>query len=291
MIPIQRLSIIGVGLIGASLASGLKKAGMCNEVIGCGRGVKNLEQAIDLGIIDRYYHDPAQAVEGADMVVVAVPLGSIAKIFKSINEALLPQAIITDVGSAKLSVIADAKKYLNDHLAYFIPGHPIAGSEKSGVTAAKSDLFANNRVILTPTKETNSEASEMVQTMWETVGAKVINMSAAHHDQVLAATSHLPHLLAYSLVNTLSKMDSKDEIFQFAAGGFRDFTRIASSDPQMWHDICLSNKDAILQMLEYFNTDLNQLIEHIKQQDSEQIEAIFSDAKQVRDELFLINSK
>ncbi|MFK5969967.1 MAG: prephenate dehydrogenase/arogenate dehydrogenase family protein [Candidatus Marithrix sp.] len=290
MMLIKRLSIIGVGLIGASLASGLKKAGVCNEVIGCGRGVENLQQAIDLGIIDRYYHDPAQAVQGADMVVVAVPLGSIANIFKTINEALLPQTIITDVGSAKLSVIADAKQYLTGHLPYFIPGHPIAGSEKSGVAAAKSDLFTNNRVILTPTEETNSQATELVRTMWQTVGAKVVDMSAAHHDQVLAATSHLPHLLAYSLVNTLAKMDSKAEIFQFAAGGFRDFTRIASSDPQMWHDICLSNKDAILQMLEYFNTDLNQLIKHIKQQDSQQIEAIFSDAKQVRDELFLANS-
>ena len=288
---IKRLSIIGVGLIGASLASGLKKAGMCNEVIGCGRGVKNLQQAIDLGIIDRYYHDPAQAVQGADVVIVAVPLGSIANIFKAINEALSPQAIITDVGSAKLSVIADAKQYLTNHLTYFVPGHPIAGSEKSGVTAAKSDLFTNNRVILTPIEETDSQAIKLIRTMWETVGAKVADMSASHHDQVLAATSHLPHLLAYSLVNTLAKMDSKAEIFQFAAGGFRDFTRIASSDPQMWHDICLSNKDSILQMLEYFNTDLNQLIKHIKQQDSEQISAIFSDAKNVRDELFLINGQ
>ena len=287
---IKKLSIIGVGLIGASLASGLKKAGMCKEVIGCGRGVKNLQQAIDLGIIDRYYHDPAQAVEGADVVIVAVPLGSIANIFKSINEALSPQAIITDVGSAKLSVIADAKQHLTN-LTYFVPGHPIAGSEKSGVTAAKSDLFSGNRVILTPIAETNSQATELVRTMWQTVGAKVADMSASHHDQVLAATSHLPHLLAYSLVNTLAKMDSKTEIFQFAAGGFRDFTRIASSDPQMWHDICLSNKDAILQMLEHFNTDLNQLIKHIKQQDSEQIATIFSDAKNVRDELFLINGQ
>ena len=290
MMLIKRLSIIGVGLIGASLASGLRKAGVCNEVIGCGRGVKNLQQAIDLGIIDRYYHDPAQAVQGADMVVVAVPLGSMVNIFKIINKALLSQTVITDVGSAKLSVIADAQKYLTDHLPYFIPGHPIAGSEKSGVVAAKFDLFTNNRVILTPTAETNLKAIELVRTMWQIVGAKVVDMSAAHHDQVLAATSHLPHLLAYSLVNTLAKMDSKAEIFQFAAGGFRDFTRIASSDPQMWHDICLSNKDAILQMLEYFNTDLNQLIEYIKQQDSQQIKTMFSDAKQVRDELFLINN-
>ncbi|MBE9563418.1 MAG: prephenate dehydrogenase/arogenate dehydrogenase family protein, partial [Proteobacteria bacterium] len=247
---IKRLSIIGVGLIGASLASGLRKAGECGEVVGCGRGVENLRKAIDLGIIDRYYHDPVEAVQGADMVIVAVPLGSIANIFKSINNALASKAIVTDVGSAKLSVINDAKQYLTQHLPYFVPGHPIAGSEKSGVTAFNPNLFNNNRVILTSLPETESQATALVKTMWEIVGAKVINMQAAHHDQVLAATSHLPHLLAYSLVNTLAKMDSKTEIFQFAAGGFRDFTRIASSDPHMWHDICLSNQESILQMLE-----------------------------------------
>ncbi|MDM8566317.1 prephenate dehydrogenase/arogenate dehydrogenase family protein [Candidatus Halobeggiatoa sp. HSG11] len=282
---IQRLSIIGVGLIGASLASGLRRAGECNEVIGCGRGVENLRKAVDLGIIDRYYHDPAIAVKDADVVIVAVPLGSIAGIFKSINDALSPQTIITDVGSAKLSVIADARQYLTKHLPYFVPGHPIAGSEKSGVTAFNPNLFNGNRVILTSLPETDLQAASLVQNMWEIVGAKVVNMQAAYHDQVLAATSHLPHLLAYSLVNSLAKMDSKTEIFQFAAGGFRDFTRIASSDPRMWHDICLSNQDAILQMLEYFNTDLNQLIKAIQQKDSKQIEAIFSYAKTTRDEL------
>ncbi len=283
---IQRLSIIGVGLIGASLASSLRKAGECNEVIGCGRGVENLRQAIDLGIIDRYYHDPAEAVKDADMVIIAVPLGSIANIFKAINKSLSPQAVITDVGSAKISVIADAKQHLTQHLADFVPGHPIAGSEKSGVTAANPNLFEDKRVILTTLPETKSQATELVKSMWEIAGAKVVNMSAAHHDQVLAATSHLPHLLAYSLVNTLAKMDSKTEIFQFAAGGFRDFTRIASSDPRMWHDICLSNQEAILQMLDCFNSDLNKLINAIKQKDSEQIETIFSHAKSIRDELF-----
>ncbi|MDM8568884.1 prephenate dehydrogenase/arogenate dehydrogenase family protein [Thiotrichales bacterium HSG1] len=282
---IQRLSIIGVGLIGASLASGLRKAGECNEVIGCGRGVENLRTAVELGIIDRYYHDPVAAVQDADIVIIAVPIGAIGKIFKTINNALAPKAIITDVGSTKLSVINDAKQYLTQHLPYFIPGHPIAGSEKSGVTAFNPNLFNNNKVILTSLPENEASATSLVQNMWEIVGAKVINMQASHHDQLLAATSHLPHLLAYSLVNTLAKMDSKTEIFQLAAGGFRDFTRIASSDPQMWHDICLSNQDAILQMLELFNSDLNQLITAIQQKDSEQIEAIFSHAKATRDEL------
>ncbi|MCK5877013.1 MAG: prephenate dehydrogenase/arogenate dehydrogenase family protein [Candidatus Marithrix sp.] len=287
---IKRLSIIGVGLIGASLASGLRKAGECDEVIGCGRGVENLRKAVDLGIIDRYYHDPILAVQGADMVIVAVPLGAMAKIFKSINNVLPPKAIITDVGSVKLSVINDARQYLTKHLPYFVPGHPIAGSEKSGVTAFNPNLFNNKKVILTSTPETETEATALVQNMWEIVGAKVVNMLADHHDKVLAATSHLPHLLAYSLVNTLAKMDSKTEIFQFAAGGFRDFTRIASSDPHMWHDICLANQDAILHILQYFNNDLKQLIEAIQHQDSNKIEAIFSDAKTVRDELANNNS-
>lgn len=280
---IQRLAIIGVGLIGGSLARALKRANAVGEVIGCGRNLNNLQQAVELGVIDRYDTNPAQAVTEADMIVVAVPLGTIAPIFAAIRDNLSAQAIITDVGSAKATVVADARQHLGNYLPRFVPGHPIAGTEKSGVAASFAELFEQHRVILTPLPETDPQAMTTVSNMWTQTGAEVIAMSVTHHDEVLAATSHLPHILAYSLVDTLAKMAERTEIFRFAAGGFRDFTRIASSDPQMWHDICLANQQAILQVLDSFKTDLAQLITAIQQQDSQYIATVFSRAKSARD--------
>jgi prephenate dehydrogenase len=280
---IQRLAIMGVGLIGGSLARALKRARAVGEVIGCGRNINNLQQAVELGVIDCYDTNPAQAVTGADMVVIAVPLGTIASLFAAIRDNLSAQAIITDVGSAKATVVADARQHLGNDLPRFVPGHPIAGTEKSGVAASFAELFEQHRVILTPLPETDPRAVATVSTMWTQTGAEVIEMSVTHHDEVLAATSHLPHILAYSLVDTLAKMAERTEIFRFAAGGFRDFTRIASSDPQMWHDICLANQQAILQILEAFKTDLAQLITAIQQQDSQYIATVFSRAKSARD--------
>lgn len=280
---IQRLAIIGVGLIGGSLARALKRANVVGEVIGCGRNLNNLQQAVELGVIDRYDTHPAQAVTEADMIVVAVPLGTIAPIFAAIRDNLSAQAIITDVGSAKATVVADARQHLGNYLPRFVPGHPIAGTEKSGVAASFAELFEQHRVILTPLPETDPQAMTTVSNMWTQTGAEVIAMSVTHHDEVLAATSHLPHILAYSLVDTLAKMAERTEIFRFAAGGFRDFTRIASSDPQMWHDICLANQQAILQVLESFQTDLAQLVAAIQQQDSQYIATVFSRAKSARD--------
>jgi prephenate dehydrogenase len=280
---IQRLAIIGVGLIGGSLARALKRAKAVGEVIGCGRNINNLQQAVKLGVIDRYDTHPAQAVTEADMVVVAVPLGTIAPIFAAIRDNLSPQAIITDVGSAKATVVADARQHLGYHLPQFVPGHPIAGTEKNGVAASFAELFEQHRVILTPLPETDPPAVATVSTMWMQTGAEVVEMSVTHHDEILAATSHLPHILAYSLVDTLAKMAEKTEIFRFAAGGFRDFTRIASSDPQMWHDICLANRQAILQILAAFNNDLAQLTIAIQQQDSQAIATVFNRAKSARD--------
>ncbi len=281
---IQRLTIIGVGLIGGSLARALKRAGACGEVVGCGRNTTNLQQAIDLGVIDRYDTHPARAIKEADMIVVAVPLGTMAPLFATMREALSPQAIITDVGSAKASVVADARKHLGQHFSRFVPGHPIAGTEKSGVAASFAELFENHRVILTPLPETDSQAATLVTTMWEKTGAEVVNLSVEHHDEVLAATSHLPHLLAYGLVETLAKMDARTEIFGFAAGGFRDFTRIASSDPQMWHDICFANQNAILKVLAHFQTDLALLSDAIKHGNSQHIKSTFTHAKTTRDQ-------
>ncbi|BAP54328.1 prephenate dehydrogenase [Thioploca ingrica] len=280
---IQRLAIIGVGLIGGSLARALKRANAVGEVIGCGRNINNLQQAVELGVIDRYDTNPAQAVTEADMIVVAVPLGTIASVFAAIRDNLSAQAIITDVGSAKATVVADARQHLGNYLPRFVPGHPIAGTEKSGVAASFAELFEQHRVILTPLQETDPQAVATVSTMWTQTGAEVIEMSVTHHDEVLAATSHLPHILAYSLVDTLAKMAERTEIFRFAAGGFRDFTRIASSDPQMWHDICLANQQAILQILDSFKTDLTQLITAIQQNDSQYIATVFSRAKSARD--------
>jgi len=279
---VKRLTIIGVGLIGGSIARALKKIDACDEIIGCGRNIANLETAIELGVIDKYETQVDRAVANSDLVIVAVPLRSIAGIFKIISKEISPQTIITDVGSAKASVIADAKQYLGPPFPQFVPGHPIAGTEKSGVAASFAELFEDHKVILTPVPETNPQAVETVTLMWQKIGATVVKMSVAQHDEILAATSHLPHLLAYSLVNTLNQMNP--EVFEFAAGGFRDFTRIASSDPTMWHDISLSNQDAILNMLELFKNQLDHLTKAIQQSDSSEIKDIFSRAKIARDQ-------
>ena len=279
---VKHLTIIGVGLIGGSIARALKRINACGEIIGCGRNVANLETAIELGVIDKYETQVDRAVANSDLIIVAVPLRSIASIFQIISKEISPNTIITDVGSAKASVIADAKQYLGQHFPQFVPGHPIAGTEKSGVAASFAELFEDHKVILTPVPETNPQAVETVTLMWQKIGATVVKMLVAQHDEILAATSHLPHLLAYSLVDTLNKMN--EDVFEFAAGGFRDFTRIASSDPTMWHDISLSNRDAILKMLGLFRNELDDLTKAIQQGDSSEIKDIFSRAKIIRDQ-------
>ena len=284
-IKFKRLAIIGVGLIGGSLARAVRQAGACAEIIGCGRDVAHLKKAVASGVIDRYETDIALAVKGADMVVAAVPLGAMAAVFKEMLPHLSPEATITDVGSAKSSVVNDARATLGDRISSFVPGHPIAGTEKSGVEASSAGLFINHCVILTPLAETSPLALQRVHALWKYAGADVVEMEPLHHDEVLAATSHLPHVLAYSLVDTLARMDTNEEIFRFAAGGFRDFTRIASSDPVMWSDICLSNKDALLKMIGEFDGQLKILTEAIRNNDNNAIIQIFSRAKQVRDRI------
>lgn len=280
---IRRLTIIGVGLIGGSLARALREAGACEEVVGSSRSSGHLVRAAELGVIDRYDTDPARAVEGADMVMVAVPLGSMAQVFGAMAPGLAPDAVITDAGSAKVSVIEAARTAFGAVPARLVPGHPIAGTEQSGVEASYSTLFQRRRVILTPTPETDQDALSKVRAMWEHTGAEVVVMEPAHHDEVLAATSHLPHLLAYGLVDALARMEDRAEIFRYAAGGFRDFTRIASSDPVMWHDICLSNREAILDVLGRFQDDLDKLTVAIRGNDSAFIKEVFTRAKQARD--------
>jgi prephenate dehydrogenase len=280
---INRLSIIGVGLIGGSLAQALKRAGYCAEVVGGGRDEQQLQRAVKLGVIDRYEKDPARAVIDADVIVLAVPLGVMEGVLRTIAPFIKPDAVITDVGSAKGSVVAAAQAVFGAVPVNFVPGHPIAGTEKSGVEASLPDLFQQRRVILTPLPQTAAAALAQVRTMWEQAGAEVVEMSVEHHDEVLAATSHLPHMLAFALVDTLARMHEQAEMFRYAAGGFRDFTRIASSDPVMWRDICLANRDAIVTMIDRFQGDLVVLREAILEGDVKRIEAIFSRAKAARD--------
>ena len=280
---IERLCIIGAGLIGGSLARALRAADYCREVVGCSRNPEHLQQAVELGVIDRFETDPARAVEGADMVLVAVPLGAMEPVFRMLRGHLPAGAAITDVGSAKASVIEAARRGFGELPAAFVPGHPIAGTEQSGVAASFPELFRDRRVILTPVEQTSAEATARVRAMWEAAGAVVDEMDPAHHDTVLAATSHLPHVLAFALVDSLTRLGESDEIFRYAAGGFRDFTRIASSDPVMWRDICLANGDAILQMIDRFSGDLQQLADAVRQHDGETLQTVFASAKQARD--------
>ncbi len=280
---IQRLAIIGVGLIGGSLAQALRKADAVVEVIGCGRGKSNLEKAVELGVIDRYTHDVAEAVDGADMVFVAVPLGAMKSTFQAMQGHLMADAIITDGGSAKASVVQAATEAFGQLPSNFVPGHPIAGTEHSGVEAAFPTLYQNRRIILTPLSSTAPEALATVDAMWRLCGADVTHMEVEHHDEVLAATSHLPHMLAFSLVDTLAQMKENDEIFRYAAGGFSDFTRIASSSPVMWRDICLANRDALGEMLERFASELTDLSTILREGDGDHLLEIFERAKAARD--------
>ena len=284
---IQRLCVIGVGLIGGSLARALKQAGEVGEVVGSGRSEDNLRAAVRLGVVDRYDTDPARAVAGADVVVVAVPLGAIEPVLRAIVPHLAAGAVVTDVGSAKGSVVADVERIYGHIPPHFVPGHPIAGTERSGVEASFATLFECRRVILTPLAETAAAAHHLIKRMWEVTGAEVVDMGVRHHDAVLAATSHLPHMLAYTLVDTLARLDDRAEIFRYAAGGFRDFTRIASSDPRMWHDICVANREQLLEMIALFSADLERLAEAIRADDRAAILATFERAKRARDNLYL----
>ena len=281
---IDTLCIVGTGLIGGSLARDLKRLGEVGKVVGSSRRTANLQRAVDLGVIDRFDVDAARAAAGADMVVVAVPLGAVPAVFEHIRDAVREDAIITDVGSAKGSVVAAARAALGSRLSRFVPAHPVAGTEHSGVDASVERLFERRRVIVTPIAETDPDALARVSTMWRTVGSEVIEMEVAHHDQVLAATSHLPHMLAYTLVDMIGCMKERAEILRYAAGGLRDFTRVASSDPQMWHDICLANRDAMVDVLDRFGSELDRLTDAIRRGDGEFVRSVFTRSKSVRDE-------
>ncbi|MFO8154133.1 prephenate dehydrogenase [Thioalkalivibrio sp.] len=280
---IGRLVIFGVGLIGGSMALALRAAGAVSEVVGCSRSEANLAEAQRLGVIDRWTTDPAQACAAADVGVLAVPLGSMQDLSAAIAEHWPSEAVLTDVGSSKQAVLDAVRAGFGRLPRNFVAGHPIAGTERSGVGAAFPGLFRDRLVILTPADETSPLAAERVADMWRATGARIEFMTPAHHDHVLAATSHLPHVLAFALVESLARMSESDEIFHYAAGGFHDFTRIASSDPVVWRDICLANRDAILEMLERFQGDLESLRQVIARGDGAELEARFGFAKDARD--------
>ena len=282
---IKRLCLIGVGLIGGSLALALKRAGACSHVAGFDQDASTLSEALELGIIDSGHTSLTQAVAASDIVLLATPLGAMPALLQQVAPLLTPGMLITDVGSAKQCVIDAARKSLGSGIRIFVPGHPIAGTEKSGPRHAFPELFAGRMVILTPLPETDATAVARVQALWEAAGASVQLLDAAHHDRVLAATSHLPHMLAYALVDCLARMDEREEIFRFAAGGFADFTRIASSSPEMWHDVCAANRDHLLAALDRFEQHLRQIRIAVEQGDSGELLAIFRRARAARDRL------
>lgn len=265
------------------MARALREEGVVQEVVGCGRGQANLQKAVQLGVIDHYTHEVSEAVQGADFVVLAVPLGTMQACFESMQGNLAADVVVTDVGSVKGSVIQDVMRVYGEVPGWFVPGHPIAGTERSGVEAAFAELFRNRRVILTPLTSTDPHALQRVEQAWRHCGAEVTQMTVQHHDEVLAATSHLPHMLAYCLVDSLARLKENDEIFRYAAGGFRDFTRIASSNPTMWRDICLANSGALDLMLKRFTNELKELTDILQQGDGTGLLEIFERAKAARD--------
>ena len=283
---IGRLVVVGIGLIGGSLSLALKAAGRCREVIGVARRPQTCEQAVALGVVDRAVTDIVEVLpelQAGDVIFVAVPTLAVEGVFAQLKNGLPQGVTVTDGASVKGSVIAAAEKVWGAVPEFLVPGHPIAGSEQSGVTAARDDLYIAHRIILTPLENTASEHVSRVQAMWESVGAEVLSMPVVEHDEVLAATSHLPHVIAFGLVDTLAHDAENENIFRYAAGGFRDFTRIASSDPVMWRDIMLANRDAILKSIDLYTSNLGSLRSAIASGDSEHLMGVFTRAKAARD--------
>jgi prephenate dehydrogenase len=282
---IDRLAIVGVGLIGGSLALALKAAGVVGKVVGVGRGMANLETALSYGIVDEITQDAAEGVRDADLVFLATPVCSLGPVTRQMMEHLKPGAILTDGGSVKQAVIDAIEPHLREDV-HFVPGHPIAGTENSGAEAAFASLYQDRRCILTPTQNTDEAALQKVSRMWEIVGSQVVVMDVEKHDRVLAAISHLPHMVAYALVNSVGAYDRYNEnILEYSAGGFRDFTRIASSDPTMWSDIALTNREALVEMMGQFETFFAELKQDVAAGDGERLFEFFLRSKQSRDEI------
>jgi prephenate dehydrogenase len=282
---LNKLVIIGVGLIGGSFALSLRKAGLVKHITGLGRSKENLQKALELGIIDEISDNYSQALEKADLVLLAVPVGQTAEILKKINPYLEPQTIISDVGSTKQDVIAAAHSSIPEHFKNFVPAHPIAGAELSGSSAATADLFKGKSLILTPSDETDSDSIESIQKLWQGCGAHTSLMTPYQHDEMLAMTSHLPHILAFTFMNHMlsnSTEKNADTLLNFAGSGFRDFTRIASSSPEMWKDICLANRRLLLQQIRVYQNELARMNEILEDGDGAALEKFFLNAQVTR---------
>ena len=286
-VALNKLVIIGVGLIGGSFALALRKAGLVKHIVGVGRSKENMQRALAQGVIDEIAENIASALQNADLVFLAMPVGQTDNIIAQIAPHLQTNTIITDAGSTKQDVIAAARNHLKpENLKNFVPGHPIAGAEQSGVLAAQVDLFRDKHLILTPLPETSTVSALKVTHLWQACGATVSQMDANEHDNVLAATSHLPHILAFALMNHLvsSTENTPENLLRFAGSGFRDFTRIASSSPEMWRDICMANRQALLAQMDAYQDQLASLREILKRDDREALEKAFSQARGVRND-------
>jgi prephenate dehydrogenase len=282
---IDKLAVVGVGLIGGSLALALKQSGVVGHVVGIGRGLPNLETAMKIGVVDSYTQDVAAGVADADVVFLATPVQALGTLAKQAMPHLKPGAILTDGGSVKQAVIDAIEPHLRNDV-HFVPGHPIAGTENSGAEAAFATLYCDRRCILTPTAKTDATALDRVRSMWQLAGSQVVIMDVEKHDRVLAAISHLPHMVAYALVNAVGSYDRYNEnILEYSAGGFRDFTRIASSDPTMWRDIALTNREALVEMMEQFETFFAELKEDVATGSAEHLFEFFRRSKKSRDEI------
>jgi prephenate dehydrogenase len=279
---LKKIVIFGVGLIGGSVALALKKAGSATHIVGVGRTENSLQTALDLGVIDSAETSISDALKDADLVLIAAPVAQTKTILQSILPHLNAHTVITDAGSTKGDVLSVAREILGAQFSQFVGGHPIAGAEKSGVNAAKEDLFLGKNVVLTPTPETNIDAVHRAYELWKVCGANVSEMTAETHDSTFAAVSHLPHLLAFALVDDIASRPNAEQLFSFAASGFRDFTRIAGSSPEMWRDISVANKPALLSEITAFESELSQLKQLLKNDDAKGLQALFERASVAR---------
>jgi prephenate dehydrogenase len=281
---LKKLVIFGVGLIGGSVALALKQAGLNTHIVGVGRTRESLDEALKLNIIDEAQSDVATALQGADVVLIAAPVAQTRQILSAIKPYLTSEMVITDAGSTKGDVIQAAQQVLDTQFSQFVGGHPIAGAEKSGAAAARADLYQDKNVIITPTDITSSHAAEVVRRLWQACGGLVSTMPPTQHDRIFAAVSHLPHLLAFALVDELASRPNAEQLFSFAASGFRDFSRIAGSHPEMWRDISLANKSALLSEISAYQAELATIKQLLESEDSQGLEAIFEKASRARNQ-------
>lgn len=281
-IRFERVAVIGVGLIGGSFALALKASGACGSVVGVGRNADNMRVAKERGIVDSIETDAGLAVRGSDLVLIATPVAQFKEVFARIVPNLPASALVMDAGSTKQDVVAAARAAMGSRIAQFVPAHPIAGAEHSGAAAAKTDLFQGRRVVLAPLAESSATQVDRATAAWEACGAKISRMSAGEHDAVFAAVSHLPHLLAYALVHELAERPNSEQLFGYAAGGFRDFTRIASSHPEMWRDISVANREALVVELDLYVEKLRALRAPLAAGDGAALERVFEAAREAR---------